>query len=129
MPSYTDSRGNPVVEFQPQFEISPFSVFRALRDGVELVLVDVRTQAGRWTLDGAISMPNPDWLPDQTETQVILFDDDGREALVQVQRMHAAGHESVRALFGGLELYEFALDPQVVGEQTYLIAADSGAPV
>jgi hypothetical protein len=23
-------------------------------------------------------------------------------------------------LFGGLELYEFALDPEVVGEQTFL---------
>jgi hypothetical protein len=35
--------------------------------------------------------------------------------------MQAAGWPRVKALFGGLQLYEFALDPEVVGAETYLL--------
>ena len=37
-----------------------------------------------------------------------------------VERRQQAGDERCRALFGGLDLYEFALDPAVVGGETYL---------
>ena len=35
--------------------------------------------------------------------------------------MQSAGYPRVKALFGGLELYEFSLDPEVVGQETYLL--------
>ena len=38
-----------------------------------------------------------------------------------VQRRQRAGDERCKALFGGLDLYGFALDPEVVGQETYLI--------
>ena len=37
-----------------------------------------------------------------------------------VRELQAAGHQRLRMLFGGLELYQFALDPEVVGKETYL---------
>ncbi len=121
MPAYQDQQGRPVVEFRGDLEVSPFSVFRALRDGTELLLVDVRENPQALTLSGSMRMPDPAWAPESESPRVILFDDDGSAALTEVSRLHRAGYETVRALFGGLELYAFALDPQVVGEQTYLI--------
>ncbi len=53
---------------------------------------------------------------------MVLFDDDGSAAVELAARLIEAGHSRVRALFGGLELYEFSLDPQVVGAETYLVA-------
>jgi 3-mercaptopyruvate sulfurtransferase SseA len=52
---------------------------------------------------------------------VVLFDEDGAAALESARRLQAAGHPRVRALFGGLALWDFSLDPQVVGEETYLV--------
>jgi hypothetical protein len=52
---------------------------------------------------------------------VVLVDDDGATAVEVARRLQAAGFPLVRALFGGLQLYEFSLDPQVVGSETYLI--------
>lgn len=121
MPSYDDPKGRPVVEFRPELEVSPFAVFRALRDGKEVLLVDARATAEDLTLAGAIAIEGPGWTPPEEAEKVVLFDDDGSEALPHVQRLIEAGHDNVRALFGGLELYEFALDPQVVGEETYLV--------
>ncbi len=120
MPSYEDSAGRPVIEFRPELEVSPFAVFRALKDGQEVLLVDARSQPGRLTLAGAILIRGEAWTPPDEAGKVVLFDDDGREALPHVQRLIEVGYDNVRALFGGLELYEFALDPQVVGEETYL---------
>jgi hypothetical protein len=51
----------------------------------------------------------------------VLFDDDGSLAAEGARHMQAAGYPRVRALFGGLELWEFSLDPEVVGEETYLV--------
>ena len=38
----------------------------------------------------------------------------------KARRLQAQGYPRVKALFGGLELYEFSLDPEVVGSETYL---------
>ena len=38
--------------------------------------------------------------------------------------LHGAGYERVKMLFGGLELYEFSLDPEVVGSETFLERTD-----
>ena len=120
MPSYENAEGQPVVEFRPELEVSPFAVFRALKDGQEVLLVDVRSEPGQLSLAGSIRAQREDWTPPDKVIKVVLFDEDGSEALPHVQRLIDDGYDNVRALFGGLELYEFALDPQVVGEETFL---------
>lgn len=110
----------PIIQFDPQLEVSPFAVFRRLKDGQPPLLVDVRPEPGPLTLAGAIRYPGPDWSPPASE-DVVLFDDDGTIAPDGARHMQAAGWPRVRALFGGLELWEFSLDPQVVGEETFLL--------
>ena len=106
--------------FDPTIHTSPFALFRRLREGRPPVLVDVRPEPGPLALQGAIPYPGPDWLP-PADQDVVLFDDDGAAALETARRWQAAGHPRVRALFGGLALWDFALDPQVVGEETCLV--------
>ena len=38
-------------------------------------------------------------------------------------RLQSRGYGRVKALFGGLDLYEFSLDPEVVGSETFLVRA------
>jgi hypothetical protein len=80
----------------------------------------VRPAPGTLTLEGAIPYPGPDWSPPSDE-DVILFDDDGTIAIDGARHMQATGWPRVKALFGGLELYEFSLDPEVIGEETFLV--------
>ncbi|HEX6865317.1 MAG TPA: hypothetical protein VF414_20990 [Thermoanaerobaculia bacterium] len=116
----------PVVQFDPLLEVSPFVLFRRLKEGKEEdlpLLVDVRPQGdqpGRLTLQGAIPYPGPDWSPPQ-DRDVVLFDEDGSIAIEGARHMQSAGWPRVKALFGGLELYEFSLDPEVIGQETYLV--------
>lgn len=110
----------PVVQFDPLLEISPFLLFRSLKEGNPPVLIDVRPEPGELSLQGAIPYPGPDWSPPRDQ-DVVLFDDDGSIAIEGARHMQAAGWPRVKALFGGLELYEFSLDPQVIGEQTFLV--------
>lgn len=119
MPTRFVDGETPLVQFDPLLEISPFSVFRLLREGRPLLLVDVRPEPGALTLRGALPYPGPDWSP-PADADVVLFDDDGALAVDGARHMQAAGWPRVKALFGGLELYEFSLDPEVVGEETYL---------
>jgi hypothetical protein len=119
MPTRFVDGETPLVQFDPQLELSPFAVFRFLREGRPLLLVDVRPEPGALTLRGAVPYPGPDWSP-PADADVVLFDDDGALAVDGARHMQAAGWPRVKALFGGLELYEFSLDPEVVGEETYL---------
>ncbi len=107
------------MEFDPRLEISPFVLFRRLREGSGPQLIDARRSPSELRLEGAIPYPGGDWEP-EPEAEVVLFDEDGREALPLVQRLQAAGFERVKLLFGGLQLYEFALSPDVVGAETFL---------
>lgn len=107
------------IHFDPGLEASPFQVFRRLKEGRPPLLMDVRPEPGRLTLKGAVRCPGPDWSPPADE-DVVLFDEDGSLALDHARRLQAAGWPRVKALFGGLELYEFSLDPEVVGEETFL---------
>ena len=110
----------PVVQFDPVLEVSPFVLFRRIKEGEAPLLVDVRPEPGRLTLQGAIPYPGPDWSPPQ-DRDVVLFDEDGSIAIDGARHMQSAGYPRVKALFGGLELYEFSLDPEVIGQETYLV--------
>jgi rhodanese-related sulfurtransferase len=110
----------PVVEFDPQVEISPFALFRRLRDGRGApVLIDVRPAPAGHTLAGATAWPGADWEP-AADSDTVLFDEDGQRAVELARQLQARGCARVRALFGGLDLYRFALDPEIVGAETFL---------
>jgi hypothetical protein len=122
MPTRYLDDATPVVQFDPQLEISPFALFRRLKDGDPPLLLDVRPAPGRLSLQGAIPYPGAEWSP-PADRDVVLLDDDGVTAVDGARHMQAAGWPRVKALFGGLELYEFSLDPDVVGEETFLLRA------
>lgn len=120
MPTLFRDGDTPVVHFDPRLEVSPFTLFRRLREGRAPSLIDVRGQPTGASLRGASRWPGPDWRP-ETDSEVLLFDDDGIEAVKLAQSLQQEGCEGVRALFGGLELYRFALDTEVVGHETFLV--------
>jgi len=120
MPTRFLDDSTPVVQFDPQLEVSPFVLFRRIKEGQAPLLIDVRPEAGRLTLQGAVAYPGPDWSP-PADADVVLLDDDGLLAIDGARHMQAAGWPRVKALFGGLDLYEFSLDPEVIGEETYLV--------
>jgi hypothetical protein len=119
MPAGSLEDSAPVIHFDPRLEVSPFAVFRRLRDGQPPLLIDMRPQPGQLTLRGALPDPGPRWTP-PSDQDVVLFDDDGFLAIERARHLQAAGFPRVRALFGGVELWEFSLDPEVVGEDVYL---------
>lgn len=118
MPTTFDDEKTPVVSFDVRLEVSPFLVFRRLRDSQPVELVDVRAEPKDHTLRGARRL-DEEWSPPE-DRMVVLFDDDGSEALQAAERFQEQGHTRVKALFGGLDLWRFSLDPEVVGEDTYL---------
>ncbi|MEZ5331628.1 MAG: DUF1015 family protein [Thermoanaerobaculia bacterium] len=67
--------------------------------------------------------PGEQWEP-PTDRDVVLFDAEGDAAVEIARRYQQRGHPRVKALFGGLDLWTFALDPEVVGEETYLESLD-----
>jgi rhodanese-related sulfurtransferase len=119
MPVQDRPDGAPEIVFDPTLEVAPFTLFRRLQRGQAPLLVDVRPAGGALSLRGALPWPGEDWQP-PADTEVVLVDDDGHRAVELARHFQAAGHSAVRALFGGLELWEFALDPQVVGAETFL---------
>lgn len=118
MPKHYREDHLPIIQFDAQSEVSPFLVFRRLKDGEDLRLVDVRNPKGSPTLRGSETW-SEGWTP-PSDQDVLLFDDDGSQAVPLVRDYLAKGFFRVRALFGGLELWTFALDPKVVGEDTFL---------
>lgn len=104
----------PEVSFDPGLEISPFTVWHRLKSGPKLVLVDLRRPPGRSPFADARPW-DPNWRP-ATDEDVVFFDADGTEAIAVVRALRAAGHSRMRALFGGLALYEFALATVLDGE-------------
>lgn len=126
MPLRFRSDDKPVVEFDPRLEISPFTLFRRLSESQDLLLVDVRPEPRLRTLEGALHLPGAHWSPEESQ-ETVLFDDDGTAAVELSQELQSQGFSRVRALFGGLDLYEFSLDPAVVGEQTFLVPIDDSS--
>ncbi len=119
MPTFVRDDDKPVVQFDPMLEVSPFLLFKRLSQDRGPRLVDVRRQPSERTLRGADRATGPEWRPEPDE-EVLLFDEDGSEALAWVQTLQGEGFERVKMLFGGLELYEFSLDPEIVGGDTFL---------
>ena len=126
MPTFRGQGDAPVVQFDPTVEVSPFALFRRLKAGSPPELVDVREGVtdGR-SLRGAVTVDSA-WKPAAADSEAVLFDDNGTRAVDRARSLQAAGFPRVRALFGGLDLYEFSLDPQVVGAKTFLVVADTG---
>lgn len=126
MPTYSRDDGTPIVQFDATLEISPFALLRRLQSASPPVLIDGRVESDRrLTLAGALPYPGPDWTPEDRDQQIVIFDDRGHEALEMVADLRKRGYEQVRLLFGGLELYEFSLDPEVTGQETYLVRAEA----
>jgi len=125
MPTWTREDGAPVILFDPTLEISPFTLFRRLQQDRSPLLVDIRTGEQTTFLRGAVDGSAPEWCPPDEQTEVVLFDADGSAALSKAQALREAGYERVKVLFGGLDLYEFSLDPRVVGQETFLEVSDS----
>ncbi|MEM7481760.1 MAG: hypothetical protein AAF481_11350 [Acidobacteriota bacterium] len=97
-----------VPAFEPDLHIAPTELFRRLADGEELAIYDLREKPS-FTLRGAHALrPNDHPLPG-----AILIDDDGTEATDRARE--EAGN--IRALYGGINLYRFALNPAVVGDR------------
>lgn len=125
MPARFLDDSTPVIQFDPALEISPYHVFRRLTEGDPPLLIDVRGEPGYRSLEGAIPYPGPEWTPPRNR-DLVLFDDDGATAVEAARHMQAAGWGNVKALFGGLDLWEFALDPAVVGVETFLRVGSTG---
>ena len=112
-----------LADLDPRLEISPYTLFRLLKCGEPLRLIDVRPPGGgdceRRTFAGAEAWGGPEGFP-ADGPPTVLFDDDGTRARGLARQLQARGAASVRALFGGLALYDFCLDPRVVGEERFL---------
>ena len=67
MPTRFLDDSTPIVQFEPQLEVSPFILFRRLKEGRPPLLVDVRPDPGALTLAGAIPYPGPEWSPPADE--------------------------------------------------------------
>lgn len=116
----------PDVAFEPERHVSPYELFRLLREGRPPRLWAL-PDTGPVTLEGALPYPAagpeaPDLAPGE---HAVLVDRDGKAALAEIRRLHATHPDlvgRVLALYGGLALYDFCLDPRVVGDHRYLRA-------
>jgi rhodanese-related sulfurtransferase len=125
MPTFRGQDDAPVVQFDPGLEISPFTLFRRLKADSAPRLVDVRGLSAEradseLSLAGAERPNGEDWAPRSADEEVVLFDDHGNAAAERARRLQLQGYTAVKALFGGLDLYAFSLDPEVVGSETFL---------
>jgi rhodanese-related sulfurtransferase len=113
------------IRFDPELDCSPYELYRRLREGDPPALVDLR-ETPMETIRGARAVVAAEvaaWRRDAVgEEGVILLDDDGARARETARALRRRGVVGVRALFGGLRLYDHALDPRVVGTDRYLVA-------
>ena len=125
MPTFQRDDGKPIVQFDPETEVSPFVLLRRLRSERPPLLIDGRRNPKKTvTLEGALPYPDDDWQPDEPGRDIVVFDDDGAEAPELVRLLRSRGIEQTRMLFGGLDLYRFSLDPELIGEHTFLVGVD-----
>ncbi len=63
------------------------------------------------------------WDPDRplpSAAVIVLVDQDGTLARPLTLRLQREGYHHVRALFQGIALYDYCLDPRVVGDERFL---------
>ena len=113
-----------VEPFDPEIHVSPHALFRRLQDAAESAkvaprLLDLRPPGAAVRFRGAVGFSEGVRAP-HARTLVILVDDDGLEATRRARELREAGHTGVYALYGGMELYDYALDPLVVGPERFL---------
>jgi len=104
--------------FDPALDCDPYTLFRRLQEGTPPLLLALSATNPRLTA----AQP---WNPDQplpTATEIVLVDQDGTIARSLALRLRQAGHHHVHALFGGIALYDYCLDPRVVGDERFLQA-------
>lgn len=111
------------MRFDPELHVSPYRLFERLVEaaegGVEApLLVDVRATAGGICFDVAIRY-EPGWQP-PAGRPAVLIDLDGTAATHLARELRRRGHSGVAALYGGLRLYDHALDPGVVGDGRFV---------
>lgn len=111
---------DPPPPFEDGLHVSPYDLFRRLSDGEHPAMVDLR--ATGTTLVGAVRGATATSLAPGT----VLIDEDGQGAAEAARRARAEGL-NVRALYGGIRLWDFALDPLVVGTDRFLTAEDAEA--
>lgn len=104
--------------YDPAVHISPYSLFRRLAAGEVVRLVDAREQSGGLSFRGAGAWS--EGAAPAGGSPVVMFDDDGRRAGRLARQERRRGRRDVRALYGGLRLYDHAIDPLVVGDERYL---------
>lgn len=109
----------PPIDLDPEAEVTPHALFRELAEGRRPLLADVRPEGERPSLVGAVPWPGEGWEP-PADRGTVLFDDDGLAARELAHRLRGRGFSRVRSLYGGLRLYDFALDPEVVGDERFL---------
>lgn len=118
----------PPVRFDPAIDVSPYELFRRFREGRPPALYHLRgRERARLTLRGARPVTEErvraGWTPPEAES--VWIDEDGVRSRAVVRDLRRRGAPGVRALFGGLRLYDYALDPRVVGEERYLRPAST----
>jgi hypothetical protein len=99
--------------FEEGLHVSPYELFRRLANGERPPMVDLRA-IGRSLVGATRGESGGAFAPG-----TILIDRDGLAATEAARRDRAEGRDT-RALYGGIELWDFALDPLVVGEQRFL---------
>lgn len=110
-----------VPDFDPDLHIAPAALLHKLRAGASLQLLDMRTGAVETRLRGAEPLPegkkwDVHWSP-TPGVDAVLVDEDGTAATEAVRAWRRAGYGDVRAIYGGMRLYEYSLDAEVVGER------------
>ncbi|MDY7093861.1 MAG: hypothetical protein SX243_12890 [Acidobacteriota bacterium] len=117
----------PGIEFDPRRHLSPYRLFRWFREGRPLTLLDLRPAPVTLTFAGAQPYRGPQDLPAiglaTGGPAIVLFDHDGARAAAALEELPAELRPTARMLFGGIELYEYCLDPAVVGGERYLRAS------
>jgi len=110
----------PPIDLDPEAEVVPQELLHELRGGRPPLLVDVRPGGGSPSFAGAVAWPGDAWEP-PADRETVLFDGDGSRARQMAGELRRRGHSRVRSLYGGIRLYDFALDPRVVGEERFLV--------
>lgn len=108
-----------VEPFDPEIHVSPHALFRRLHDAAEGMkiaprLLDLRPPGAAVRFRETVGFS-------ERASGTILVDDDGLEATRRARELRKEGREKIYALYGGMELYDYALDPLVVGTERFLV--------